>query len=139
MIIRASDFNDSWSDLENELSNPSILEEVINAIYSETGEFDDIVFLSSDEFYDTLVTYEPKDIASKFVNGINLDSGKSPAKPEAKYFRFDDDDDIESTNHPENYYDDYIDDVLDWFKDNLNTAKKMKLPESILDVLEDLI
>ena len=139
MIIRASDFNDSWSDLENELSKPLILKDVISAIYSETGEFDNVVFIDADEFYDMLVTYEPKDIASKFVNGVNLDLGKSPAKPEAKYFRFDDDDDIESTSHPGDYYDDYIDVVIDWFKDNLNTAIKLKLPESILNILEDLI
>ena len=139
MIIRASDFNDNWSDLEDELSNPSTLEEVINAIYSETDEFDDVVFLSASEFYDILVSYEPKDIASKFVNGINLDTGKSPAKPEAKYFRFDNDDDVESTNYPKDYYEDYVDDVIAWFKNNLDTAKQMKLPESILDILEDLI
>ena len=139
MIIRAADFNNNWSDLENELSKPSILKDVISAIYSETGKFDDVVFLTADEFYEILVTYEPKDIASKFVNGINLDLGKSPAKPEAKYFRFDDDDDIESTNHPEDYYEDYIDDVVDWLKDNLDTASQMKLPESILDILDDLI
>jgi len=139
MIIRASDFNDSWSDLEDELSNSSTLEEVINAIYSETGEFDDVVFSLADEFYDVLVSYEPKDIATKFVNGTNLDIGKSPAKPEAKYFRFDDDDDVESTNYPENFYEDYVDDVVDWFKDNLNIASQLKLPESILNILEDLI
>ncbi len=139
MIIRASDFNDSWLDLEDELSNSSTLEEVINAIYSETGEFDDVVFSSADEFYDVLVSYEPKDIATKFVNGTNLDTGKSPAKPEAKYFRFDNDDDVESTNYPENFYEDYIDNVVDWFKDNLDTASQLKLPETILNILEDII
>ena len=139
MIIRASDINDNWSDLEDELSKPVILEDVISAIYSETGEFDDVIFSSADEFYEILVTYEPKDIASKFVNGINLDTGKSPAKPEAKYFRFDNDDDVESTNYPKNFYEDYIDDVMDWFKDNLDTASQMKLPESILNIIEDLI
>lgn len=138
MIIRASDFNDNWSDLENELSNPSTLEEVINAIYSETDEFDDVVFSSASEFYDILVSYEPKDIASKFVNGINLDTGKSPANPEAKYFRFDNDDDVESTNYPKDYYEDYVDDIVDWFKDNLETARQMKLPESVLDIIKTL-
>lgn len=143
MIIRAADADGSWSEietlLEDELSNQSTLKDVIDAIYSETGEFENVVFTTAKEFYDMLVSYEPKDVAVKFVNGINLDTNKSPAKPEAKYFRFDGDDYIESTNSPDKYYDEYIDDVIDWFKDNLETASQMKLPESILDILEDLI
>ena len=143
MIIRASDINDNWSEIEalldDELSNQSTLKDVIDAIYSETGEFENIVFITAKEFYDMLVSYEPKDIAVKFVNGINLDTNRSPTKPEAKYFRFDGDDYIESTNSPDKYYDEYIDDILDWFKDNLDAAKQMKLPESILDILDDLV
>ena len=138
MIIRASNNDDNWLELEDELSKSSILIDVINAIFSETGEFEDVIFSTANDFYDILVSYEPKDIATKFVNGVNLDTGKSPAKPEAKYFRFDDDDDVESTNYPEDYYEYYIDDVVNWFKDNLDTAKQMKLPESVFDIIKTL-
>lgn len=114
--------------------------EIVKLAFSETGDFSKDIFLSADNsedsFFDTLIDDDPKDVALKFFNGTDLDS-KGPANPTRDYFRFNDKDNVESTDDPGAiYYDTILDNIIDFILDH---AYDYEFPEEIQEILNKYI
>lgn len=131
---------DSSDDIEDALTNyfkraDSGLTDTINAIYSETGEFEDIVFMEAKEFYNLLKRDDIKDTVNKFYNGYDYSRNKLEADPNSKFFRFNEDDNIESSDYPESvYYKEVLNDIVDYILDHIDADY---YPDEILDILAE--
>lgn len=128
-------------DIRKELEDSDLLQKVINSIYSSTGEFSDIVFFESDVFLDTMTSdLTTKELLIKFYNGYDIDLHKIHANPEAEYFRYDEDDNIESTDEPGEANEAYILEITDWLRDNINEVQldTKGLPKYFTSLLDRL-
>lgn len=121
--------------LKAELRDASLMEETVNAIYSNTGDFDQDIFMEADDFYDLNSKKDPKDLILDFYNGKDLESGKDHAIPTRDYFRRDGYDHVESANYPgEVYVDEILDEVVDHILENPDDTY---YPDDILIILDD--
>lgn len=114
--------------------------DIVNLGFSENGDFATDIFLSADDkedaFFDNLIDEDPKDVALKFFNGEDLDS-KGPANPTRSYFRFNDKENIESTDDPGAiYYATILDKIVDFILDH---ADEYEFPEEIQEILDKYI
>jgi len=131
---------DNSDDIEDALTNyfkraDSGLTDTINAIYSETGEFEDIVFIEAKEFYNLLKRDDIKDTVNKFYNGYDYSRNKLEADPNGKFFRFNEDDNIESSDYPESvYYKEDLDDIISYILAHIDADY---YPDEILDILAE--
>lgn len=131
-------------EIRKELEDYDLLYKVVNSIYSSTGDFSEIVFFENDVFLDTMTSdLSIKELLTKFYEGYDLDLNKLHANPNAEYFRYDEDGNIESTDEPGEIYENYILEISDWLKDNiqdiaLDTKGLPKYFTSLLDSLRDI-
>lgn len=130
---------EEWADniedaLRSELSYGKLLEETLQAISSETGDFIEQVFMSADDFFELNSKADVKQFVMDFYNGYDLDSREDHANPNRKYFRRDDKNHIESTNYPQDVYlDEALDDVIDHILDNLDDRY---YPQDVLEIID---
>lgn len=139
-ITAADDIDeDGWAStleqaLRSELFYSRLMEETVNAIFANTGDFDDAVFTEADEFYDLNAKKDPKDFVLDFYNGKDLDIDKDGANPSRDYFRRDGKAHVQSTNDPgQIYVDEILDDVVDYIIDH---ADDTYYPDDIMEILE---
>ena len=124
-------------DLEKALKvllDADMCKDIVDLAYSEDNEFDQEVFVPSDDFFDeTLYNMEPKDVAMKFFNGEDLD-GKGSANPNRDYFRFDGYDNVESTNKPGKIYLDELDtEIVYYIMDHLDDRT---FPDEVQEIID---
>jgi hypothetical protein len=127
-------------DLEKALASildADICKDIVNLAYSEDDEFDQEVFIPSEDFFDTsLYDMEPKDVAMKFFNGADLD-GKGAANPNKKYFRFDEDNNIESTSKPGDIYLDELNtEIVYYIMDHLDDRT---FPDKVQEIIDEYL
>ncbi len=130
---------DGWAStleqaLKSELFYSRLMEETVNAIYSNTGDFDQAVFMEADEFYDLNAKKDVHDILLDFYNGKDLDIDKDGANPNRDYFRRDGKAHVQSTNDPgQIYVDEILDDIVKFIVDH---ADDTYYPDDIMEILE---
>jgi hypothetical protein len=127
-------------DLEKALASildADICKDIVNLAYSEDDEFDQEVFIPSEDFFDTsLYDMEPKDVAMKFFNVADLD-GKGAANPNKKYFRFDEDNNIESTSKPGDIYLDELNtEIVYYIMDHLDDRT---FPDKVQEIIDEYL
>ena len=136
MKITMSDDIKSDKDLRQAIKDALTYDEcaeVVDMAFSETGAFENEVFLDSEAFFDTMANTEPFEIARSFYFGEDMDEG-GPANPARDYFRYNGDDNVESTDNPGSIYSDEIeDDIVDFIMDHLD----MSYPEYIQDAIDE--
>ena len=110
-----------------------VLVDLVNLLYSEQDMFADNVFMPRDILYNLISHLDTEDVADKFYRGHDLDSHRGAAYPNAKYFRYDAKGNFESTNHPDQIYNEEIfQDVVDYVIDHPDNER---YPEEIIDIL----
>ena len=130
---------DGWAStleqaLKSELFYSRLMEETVNAIYSNTGDFDQEVFMGADEFYDLNAKKDVHDILLDFYNGKDLDIDKDGANPSRDYFRRDGKAHVQSTNDPgQIYVDEILDDIVKFIVDHPDDTY---YPDDIMEILE---
>ena len=134
-IIKATKRNNG-SDLEKDIRDildGSLCEQIVNLAFSEKGLFSSEVFSDSDNFFDTIIEEEPKQVAIMFFEGKNLDRHGS-ANPYMKYFRLNRKGNVESTNQPgEIYYEDLLDEIVDYIMENID--EDVEFPDEIQELI----
>lgn len=138
-VTSATKLNNA-KDLEKALKvllDADLCKDIIDLAYSEDGEFDQDVFVPSDDFFDTnLYNAEPKDVALKFFNGEDLDS-KGSANPNRDYFRFDGYENIESTDDPGDIYLDELDtEIVYYIMDHLDDRT---FPDKVQEIINEYL
>jgi len=109
---------------------------VVNLGFSETGDFEDEVFIDSDTFFDTIVNTESYKVALMFFKGRDLDR-RGQANPTREYFRLDSSDNVESTDDPGAiYYDTLLDDIVDYIIDHI---ADLEFPEDIQEIVDEYL
>ena len=130
---------DGWAStleqaLKSELFYSRLMEETVNAIYSNTGDFDQAVFMEANEFYDLNAKKDPKDLLLDFYNGRDLDINKDGANPNRDYFRRDGKAHVQSTNDPgQIYVDEILDDIVKFIVDHTDDTY---YPDDIMEILK---
>ena len=113
--------------------HPDVLVDLVNLLFSEQDMFADNVFMTHDIFYNLISHLDTEEVADKFYRGHDLDSHRGAAYPNAKYFRYDAKGNFESTNHPDQIYNEEIfQDVVDYVIDHPDNER---YPEEIIDIL----
>lgn len=138
--ITSASLIETTSDLEDAISNEldsDICTEIVNLAVGEDGTFEDDAFLETDEFFNIyLSNADAKEIALKFFNGEDLDDG-GPANPERDYLKFDEDDNVVSTDYPGDYYfDNLFDAIVGYIMDHLEDRE---FPDYIQDLINEYL
>lgn len=120
-------------DIQYELEHSwKLLQETVDEIYANTGDFDEDIFISADEFFEMNSKTDMRDLINDFFFGEDLDKG-GPANPNRKFFRRDSDDNVQSTDAPGEIYDtEILNDVVDYIMDH---ADDTYYPDKIMDIL----
>ena len=128
--------NGNLSDLKKQIKDAltdNICEEIVNLAYSEDGIFEKEIFTDSDTFWDIYSNEEPQDMVLKFFNGEDLD-GRGQANPSRDYFRYDNYENVESTDYPGEIYLDQLDDeIVDYVMEHLDDRE---FPDDIQDIID---
>lgn len=111
--------------------------EMVNYAASEDGEFQDEEFLDDWTFYDVNANADPKDFATAFYNGRNLTEDEDHADPQSSYFRYDGDT-IDSIEDPgEYYYENLVDDIIDYILDNTDYDNYPEAVQELVDAYNE--
>lgn len=121
-------------DLEYALEHSvDLIEDVVNEIYSNTGDFDKDIFTEAKAFFEENSKEDMQDLLSDFFFGEDYDKGGS-ANPTRKFFRRDSDKNVQSTDVPgEIYQEEILDDIVDYI---MKHSDDTYYPDEILDILE---
>ena len=141
-ITAAKDL-ETEADLRNaleEVLDSDIAQQMVELAISEDGIFEDNMFLPRKDFFNTeLANNDPQEIAEAFFYGKDLDRNEKPADPTKDYLRFDDSDNIESTDYPGDVYlyrDDLVDGIIDFVMDHIDD---LEFPDYIQELVDEYL